>query len=168
MHRVPTVTPLVILGIGNPLLSDEGAGIHVLDVLRPAYAADSNVKLIDGGTLSFSLAPAIEEAGALIVVDAAQLKSPPGTVAVFEGEAMDRFLCSKRKQSVHEVGLADLMHIARLSGHWPQRRALVGIQPDKIDWGERPTPAVTAAIAQAAQCVRTLERRWRKEAGGGA
>ncbi len=159
---------LLILGIGNTLLSDEGIGIHVIDALRPLHVASADVELLDGGTLSFSLAPAIEDASALIVVDAAQLKAAPGTVAVFEGEAMDRFLLGNRKQSVHEVGLTDLMSIARLAGHWPARRALIGIQPEKLDWGETPTPAVAAAIPVAVDRVDALIARWRTEADDGA
>jgi len=159
---------LLVLGIGNTLLSDEGVGIHVLEALRPHYGNDPTVELVDGGTLSFSLAPVIEDASALIVVDAAQIKAVPGTVAVFEGEAMDRFLIGNRKQSVHEVGLTDLMSIARLAGHWPVRRALIGIQPERLDWGEAPTPAVATAIPAAVERVDALIARWRTEADDGA
>jgi hydrogenase maturation protease len=149
----------LVLGIGNTLLTDEGVGVHVL-----AHLADGplpeDVELLDGGTLSFTLAGPIEEADALVVVDAANLKSSPGTLRVFEGGAMDAFLMGNRKSSVHEVGLTDLRAIAMLAGHWPERRALVAIQPQAVDWGETPTPAVAAAIPQAAQAVRDLISGW--------
>ena len=118
------------------------------------------VDLLDGGTLSFTLAGPIEEADALVVVDAANLKGPPGTLQVFEGEAIDAFLTGNRKSSVHEVGLTDLRAIAMLAGHWPEHRAMVAIQPQVVDWGEVPTPAVAAAIPPAADAVRDLIRRW--------
>lgn len=150
----------VILGIGNTLLSDEGVGIHVLDALSKSNLPQEEVDLIDGGTLSFTLAVPIEEADALIVVDAAQLKSPPGTLRLFQGEEMDRFLLGNRKSSVHEVGLTDLMAIARLTERWPERRALVAIQPEKLDWGDAPTPLVQAAIPEACRQIEALLEAW--------
>lgn len=149
----------LVLGIGNTLLTDEGVGVHVLGHLGAAYLPD-DVELLDGGTLSFTLAGPIEEADALVVVDAANLKSSPGTLQVFEGEAMDAFLMGNRKSSVHEVGLTDLRAIAMLAGHWPARRALVAIQPQAVDWGEEPTPAVAATIPAAAAAIRGLIQGW--------
>ena len=151
----------LILGIGNSLLSDEGVGIHVIQVLQMLLADDPEVTLLDGGTLSFTLAVPIQEADALIVVDAANIKAAPGSLETFEGEAMDRILVGNHKASVHEVGLTDLMAIAKLSGHWPVRRALVAIQPDKIDWGETPTEPVAAAIPEACRRIQELIAGWR-------
>ncbi len=152
----------LVLGIGNTLLTDEGVGVHVLDRLGATDLPEA-VELLDGGTLSFTLAGPIEDAEALVVVDAANLKSSPGTLKVFEGQDMDAFLMGNRKSSVHEVGLTDLRAIAILAGHWPERRALVAIQPEAVDWGEAPTPAVAAAIAPAVEAVLGLIRRWRGE-----
>lgn len=151
----------IILGVGNTLLSDEGVGIHVLDALaRSSLPQEGVVDLIDGGTLSFTLAVAIEEADSLIVVDAAQLKSPPGTLRLFQGEDMDRFLMGNRKSSVHEVGLTDLMAIAQLTERWPEKRALVAIQPDKLDWGDEPTAPVQSAIPEACRQIEALVKAW--------
>ncbi|CAK0760089.1 hydrogenase maturation protease [Gammaproteobacteria bacterium] len=151
----------LILAIGNTLLSDEGIGVHVLHALQDRFVEKDSVVLVDGGTLSFTLAGSIAEAEALIVVDAAQLQAEPGTLKVFEGEDMDRFLAGNRKSSVHEVGLTDLMTIAQLSGHWPTRRALVAIQPAKMDWGEFPTDRVAAAIPIACQHIQAIIEGWR-------
>lgn len=155
----------LVLGIGNTLLSDEGVGVHVVEALRPEYAGDDGVELLDGGTLSFTLAVPIQAADALIVVDAANLQIPPGSLQTFQGEAMDDFLAGNRKSSVHEVGLADLMTIARLAEHWPERRALVAIQPAEIDWGEAPSPPVAAAVPLACREVRRLITEWRHGPG---
>jgi len=151
----------LVLGIGNTLLTDEGIGIHVLRALEPELANWPDVTLLDGGTLSFTLAGPIEETDALIVVDAANIKSKPGDWALLEGEEMDAFLMSNRKASVHEVGLTDLRVIAILAGHWPEKRAMLAIQPQTIDWGEHPTPAVAAAISPACTAIRDLIRAWR-------
>ncbi|MFP3873599.1 MAG: HyaD/HybD family hydrogenase maturation endopeptidase [Thiohalophilus sp.] len=150
----------LILGIGNTLLSDEGVGVHAIHYLQDHYPDLPDVRLIDGGTLSFTLATAIEEADNLIVIDAAQLHADPGTVKTFVNDAMDQFLGQGNKRSVHEVGLLDLMHISRLSGSFPGRRALIGIQPQKLDWGESPTDAVSAAIPLACEQVAEQIRSW--------
>lgn len=151
----------LVLGIGNTLLTDEGVGVHVLQALESELAHLPDVTLLDGGTLSFTLAGPIEEADALIVVDAANIKSKPGEWTLLEGAEMDAFLMSNRKTSVHEVGLTDLRAIAILADHWPDRRALLAIRPGVVDWGEQPTPAVAAAILPACAAIRALIRQWR-------
>ncbi|MFO7543604.1 MAG: HyaD/HybD family hydrogenase maturation endopeptidase [Thiobacillus sp.] len=154
----------LVLGIGNTLLTDEGVGIHVLQALAPELEHTPDVTLLDGGTLSFTLAGPIEEADALIVVDAANIRSRPGEWVLLEGDDMDRFLMGNRKSTVHEVGLTDLRAIAILAGHWPEKRAMLAIQPDIIDWGEHPTPAVAAAIPPVCTAIHTLIQDWQHDA----
>lgn len=139
---------LLVLGIGNTLLIDEGVGIFAMHELEARYGQREDMEFLDGGTLSFTLAVPIAECDALLVIDAAELEAAPGTVRCFEGEEMDRFLGASRKSSVHEVGLLDLMSISLLSGRWPQRRALIGIQPAVIAWGEELSPSVAAALPE--------------------
>lgn len=150
----------LVLGIGNTLLQDEGAGVHAVRMLEQHTAGREDIELMDGGTLSFTLAGAIEEAEQLIVIDAAQLGGAPGTTQVFEGDAMDAFVGGNRKRSVHEVNLIDLLMIARLADHLPQKRALIGIQPQDIDWGEQPSSPVAAALPQACSHALQLIEAW--------
>lgn len=154
----------LVLGIGNTLLTDEGVGVHVLQALAPELANWPDVTLLDGGTLSFTLAGPIEDADALIVVDAANIMSEPGEWALLKGEAMDAFLMGNRKSTVHEVGLTDLRAIAMLAGHWPEKRAMLAIRPDVVDWGEFPTPAVAAAIPPACAAIVEQIREWQHDA----
>jgi hydrogenase maturation protease len=155
----------LILGIGNTLLTDEGAGIHALNHLQSAIANRwpdrPNLNFIDGGTLSFTLAAWIEDCTNLIVFDAAELHQPAGTVKTFVGSEFDSFLGAPRR-SVHEVGLLDLMDIARLTGHFPENRALIGIQPDVISWGMKPTIAVQNALDKAVSEAVKLLDKWQK------
>lgn len=150
----------LVLGVGNSLLTDEGAGVHAVRHLAGRCGARDDVELIDAGTLSFSLAGAIDGCSALIVIDAAELKEAPGTVRLFEREAMDGFLTRNRKLSVHEVSLLDLLVMARLAGRLPERRALIGIQPKHMDWGEQPSEPVAAALPAAGDLVLSLIDRW--------
>ena len=151
----------LVLGLGNTLLGDEGAGVYAVRALQEQHADRADVEFLDGGTLSFTLAGPIEDADSLIVIDATQLQASPGTVRVFEGEDMDRFLGSHRKSSVHEVSLMDLMAIARLVEALPARRALIGIQPEYLDWAVAPTDAVARAIPVACDLAMELIGKWR-------
>jgi hydrogenase maturation protease len=153
----------LVLAIGNTLLTDEGAGIHALQLLQKQHPEPENVTYMDGGTLSFTLAGAVEDADNLIVLDATQLKSEPGTVDCMINEEMDQFLGSC-KRSVHEIGLLDLLDISRLTGNLPERRALVAIQPDVIDWGESPTEQVAASIPLVVDQVLSLMEQWSRPA----
>jgi hydrogenase maturation protease len=150
----------LILGIGNTLLQDEGAGVHAIRMLADRTMQRDDIELMDGGTLSFSLAGAIEDADQLIVIDAAQYDGEPGTTKVFIGDQMDAFIGGNRKLSVHEVSLIDLMMIARLADQLPRQRALIGIQPQTIEWGETPSPPVAGAIRLACDQALQLVPEW--------
>ncbi len=142
----------LVVGIGNSLLTDDGAGVHVIDRLRAAGLPD-HVELLDGGTLGFALLEIVEATERLIVVDAAQLDAEPGTVQVFQDRAMDVYLTSCKRSSVHEVNLLDIMSAARFRGLMPKRYALVGIQPASMDWGSEPTAAVARGVTEATRRI---------------
>lgn len=149
----------LVLAIGNSLLTDEGVGIHALLAMEKLHPDIAGVTYMDGGTLSFTLAGAVEDTDNLIVLDATQLKSEPGTVDCLVNEDMDNFL-GTCKRSVHDIGLLDLLDISRLTGNLPERRALVAIQPDVIDWGDYPTAKVAAAIPVVVEKVLALMQQW--------
>ena len=153
----------VVLAIGNVLLSDDGVGAKVLAALEAHSCFPADTRLVDGGTLSFSLESELDDCAGLIVVDASRLGTRPGTVECLEGQAMDRLL-QKSGRSVHEVGLADVLDVARLTERLPSHRALIGIEPDIIDWGENLSPAVQTAVPLAAYRVLGLLATWRREA----
>jgi len=150
----------LVMGVGNVLLADEGAGVHAMRYLADHYDLP-NTTYLDAGTLSFTLAADIAKADQLIVFDAAQIDAKPGTVRVFQDEEVDEFLKSG-KGSVHEVGFADLMDIARLEGYLPERYALIGIQPETLGWGERPSETVRRAMPKAAGNAAALIHKWKK------
>ncbi len=142
----------VVIGIGNNLMTDDGAGIHVIERLREAGLPD-HVELVDGGTLGFTLLDIVESARRLIVVDAAQLDREPGCVEVFEDEQMDVYLTTCRRSSVHEVNLLDVIGAARFRDTMPEHYALVGIQPDSVDWGAEPTARVAGGVDRATAII---------------
>jgi hydrogenase maturation protease len=148
----------LIVGLGNTLLGDEAAGVEAVRHLE-AKGGVPGALLLDGGTLSFTLAGHIAECSRLIVIDAAAMGTPPGSVRVFEGDAMDRQL-SGRGKSVHEVSLLELLDMARLTDTLPRRRALIGIEPALVDWRDGLTAEVAAAIPKAVAAVHALIAGW--------
>jgi hydrogenase maturation protease len=141
---------IVVLGIGNTLLTDEGLGPQAVERLR--HQASTHLELVDGGTLSYSLVPVVAEADALIVIDAARLGLPPG---------LDRLLRS-RLVTAHEVGLKELFDMARLSGHLPRLRALIAVEPEVIDWGMALSPKVEVAMERVLLLVQATAHRWQR------
>lgn len=141
-----------------PLLKDDGIGIHVTDALKPR----ANFKIIDGGTIGLALLPVIEDADAVIIVDASEIGEPPGSIRIFRNQEIDTQLSGKKK-TVHEVALADLFSAAAIRGKCPTERALIAIQPASTDWGLEPTPEVKAAIPQACKAIKNITEKWLNE-----
>jgi hydrogenase maturation protease len=154
---------IVVLGIGNILLADEGVGVRALELVRESDEAGDLI-LLDGGTLGIALLEFVEDADGLIVIDAARLDRKPGCVDCYRDEAMDGLLCS-RLRTVHELGLKDLLDMARVSGTLPPRRALIAVEPAVIDWGMTLSPAVEDALVQVSALVHDTAAQWRSAAG---
>lgn len=147
----------LVLGLGNRLLGDDAAGPLVIE--RLAHAPTLSATLLDGGTVGLALLPAIEDAAALVAVDAARFGAVPGTVRVFEAGAMDALLALNRR-SAHEVALADLVGAAALTGRLPERRALVAVEPAQTEIGAGPSAAVAEALPAMCAAVERLLQRW--------
>ena len=153
----------LVLGVGNPLMSDDGVGQRLLAELAALQPPLAGVDYVDAGTLSFLLLPRIEDCTALLVLDAARLGDTPGEVREFSCASMDEFLKSTGC-SVHEIGLRDLLDAARLTEALPTRRALVAVQPGRVDWGETLSPSVAAAVPAATALARDILERWERDA----
>jgi len=88
---VETVAPVVVLGIGNSLLSDDGAGLVLLEQVRGSDSWPERVEWVDGGTQGIALLGVLSQRRAAVILDAVQLGSPPGTVHVLGMEDLRRF-----------------------------------------------------------------------------
>ncbi len=156
------VKSIAVVGIGNSLLTDDGAGIHTLERFAESNV-DDDVRCLDGGTVGLALLDRLGDLDGLVALDAMILGKEPGSVTVLQGEDMDSHLRNQHG-SVHEVGLSDLMDALRLRGELPERRALIGIEPADMNWGTEPTEPVAAAVTAAAARAHDLVRQWRAEA----
>jgi hydrogenase maturation protease len=150
---------VLVLGVGNSLLTDDGAGVHAVLQLKDRAGAWPGVTVLDAGTLSFSLLSELEHSDALIAIDAARVGGQPGDFRVCEGEEFDRFV-QRSGRSVHEVGLSDLLDMARLSGQLPDHRVLIGIEPKSISWGLELSAPVAAALPRCVDVALDFIERW--------
>jgi hydrogenase maturation protease len=152
---------LLVLGIGNTLLGDEGVGVHVVremgrlaergDVVLPAGTA-----LLDGGTLGPGLLPWIAGARAVVLVDAAELDAEPGSVAVFRGDALRT---ARGTAAARPAGVGSLLGAARLADVLPAAVALVGIQPADVEVGLELSEPARAALPAAIEATLTELQR---------
>jgi hydrogenase maturation protease len=153
---------LLVLGIGNVLLRDEGIGVRVVDEIgrlagRGDVSLPPGTELVDGGTRGLALLPAVADARAVLVVDAARLGHEPGSVTVVRGDA----LCAAPDDdpAARPEGVARLLGVARAAGMLPDAVALVGIEPSEIAVGLDLTDAVEAAVPVAvAAALREIRR----------
>jgi len=151
---------ILVLGLGNTLLTDEQVGVRVAQAVgRDPRAETLGLRALDGGTMGLSLLVDMEDADAMVVIDAAQIGAPPGGIEVFEGEAMDHFLRT-RGRNPHDIGLDDMLDGLRLRDAVPEHRALVGVQPAHLGVGAAMTPAVAEALPTAVEAVFELAARW--------
>ena len=115
---------LLVLGLGNLLLTDDGLGPAVMSELVRRFAAPEGVSLLDGGTLGLALLGELAEARAAILVDAVAAEAPAGTLVRIEGD--DVAPAVAERLSPHQIGVADLLGAARLLGREPPTLVLLG------------------------------------------
>jgi hydrogenase maturation protease len=134
----------MILGLGNVLRRDEGLGIRALWRLQEEYTLPEDIQPVDGGTLGLELLSYLEEARRVLVLDAALTDGPPGTLLRLAGDDVPAFL--GMRTSPHEIGLADLLAVARLRGTAPSEIVVLGMQPEVIELGWELSETVEAQL----------------------
>lgn len=141
---------VVVLGLGNIIMSDEGLGVHVIRRLLDDPRLPANARLIDGGTLGLELLSVASGADLLIVVDAVDLDLLPGTVVRL---GADDLFGLDRGAGVHQLGVADLLSALRMLGSEPRKVVLLGAQPARVDLGTELSPEINSASKRLAERV---------------
>jgi len=137
-------SPLLILGLGNLLCSDDGVGVVATQMIAETRNVPEGVQVLDGGTLGLALLPYFEDAEQAILVDAIETDAPPGTLVRLEGDEVGPAVASRL--SVHQVGVADLIEAARWRDRIPPTLVLLGIVPATTELRVDLSPAVQAAL----------------------
>lgn len=141
---------VVVLGIGNILVQDEGLGVHAVRALMERDLP-AGVEVIDGGTLGIELLPIVEDAQSLILIDAARFAGSPGEIRALRGDELTGSYGGH--VSPHQAGAADLIAVARLTGTLPERCTLFGIQPVTTGFGLELSPTVSTALPALIEAV---------------
>ena len=123
--------PMLVLGLGNILLQDEGMGVAVIERLQRRYRVSDEVELLDGGTSGMSLLDDIRNREYLIVVDAVRTGQPAGTEVVLTGDEVPAFLCNK--VSPHQLALSDVLANLALMGESPHKVTVIGMEPLSLE-----------------------------------
>jgi hydrogenase maturation protease len=149
---------ILVLGLGNTIMTDDGFGVKVVTSLASRYHFHGPVQLIDGGTLGLDLLPYLEDLDSLLIVDALDMRDEPGKIFRLEGDEVPRAFASKL--SVHQMGLQDLLAVAELQGHVPRNLVVWGVQPECIEMGTKLTAPVAAAVEPLLANVLEELERW--------
>jgi hydrogenase maturation protease len=142
---------IVVVGLGNPLLRDDGAGVHLVRDLASRYLCPANVIFIDGGTSAMALLDIMGDAELLIIVDAVHIDEPAGTlVQVSQEQLLGGF---RRQFFAHHSGISGALCALELLGRSPKQVRLFGIQAESLAVGMELTPAVHGRLPELRRLV---------------
>jgi hydrogenase maturation protease len=140
----------VVLGLGNILHADDGAGPQAIGRLRTDPRVPADVSLVEGGTLGLELLAYVWDCARLIVIDAVDVAEPPGTVVRMSGEELSSL---PGKSSVHQLGVSDLLVALRMLAERQPRVVLLGVQPGSTDWNHGLSPPVAATMNSLVEAI---------------
>jgi hydrogenase maturation protease len=150
--------PLLVLGLGNLLCTDDGLGAAAVELLLRLYEPPPDALVLDGGTLGLSLLPHMEDAEEAILVDAVRDDAPPGSFVRLESDEVAPAMA--RRLSPHQIGVADLLSGLELLGRLPRRLVVHGLVPASIELGLERSPAVQANLPELVERVVDEARGW--------
>ncbi len=149
---------VLILGLGNILLRDEGLGVKLLQEMEKEFLFPEEVILHDGGTGAFFLLPYLFSAEKVIIIDAVKSGNPPGTILFEPLSALPRD--TLEKISLHEIGLPDLLRILEFAGKNFEEIFLAGIEPKNLEVGLELSEEVKRAIPELKEKILSLLKEW--------
>lgn len=123
--------PVLVLGIGNLLLSDEAIGVRAVEALEQRFHLPPQVDVLDGGTCGMELIGDMADREHLIIADAVLTGDAPGTVVTLRDEEVPTLF--SRKISPHQLGLSDVLSALKLTDEFPQRLTLIGVVPESVE-----------------------------------
>ncbi len=155
------MSKIVVLGLGNLMRTDDGAGISALHLLLADKRLPADIQMIEGGTLGLDLLHPLQGVTHLVVLDAVDVGAAPGALLRFENAELAALPVAK---SVHLLGFADLLGAMKLLGHAPEEIVLLGIQPESTDWGVVLSPSIQAAMDQLVEAAVAQVHAWEQQA----
>lgn len=148
----------VVIGLGNPLMGDDGLGLAIAHRLLDDWDLSADVEVVDGGTWGLNLLPVIEDAERVLLIDAIDMAAAPGSLIHLPRERLPKYLATKI--SPHEVDLRDVLALAELRRTLPEDTTAIGLQPAVVSLGDRLSPVVQDHLDELlAAVIGELEQR---------
>ena len=135
---------MLVLGIGNLLLQDEGVGVHVIRELERRYRVPPGVEILDGGTSGMELLDTMARREHLIVIDAVCTGAAPGTVVQLADAEVPALF--RMRVSPHEIGLADVLATLQVTDETPRGISLIGVVPASTELSLELSSTIAACI----------------------
>lgn len=133
--KIGKAAPILVLGLGDIQLHDDGFGPSVVEGLAHEYkSAAGVVEFLDGGTQGLALLDRVADCKALVILDALATGHEPGSVCVLEGQEVLRFATS-REHSSHEGNAGELLATAAFLGELPEKCYIIGVEPKSLNTG---------------------------------
>ena len=136
--------PVLLLGMGNILLEDEGLGIRALERLAQNFELPPEVELLDGGTTGMGLLDDISGREHLVVLDAVQTGAPPGTLVALRDDDVPVYF--GLRVTPHQLGLADVLATLELSDERPARVTVLGLVPSSLELTLELSPLICSKL----------------------
>lgn len=146
MKESESLCPVLVLGMGNILLEDEGLGIRALEALQRDYALPPGVELLDGGTTGMGLLDDIGGREHVLVLDAVQTGEPPGTLVAMRGDRVPVYFGIR--VTPHQLGLSDVLATLELSGEQPGSVTVLGLVPQSLELSLELSAEIEAKLPQ--------------------
>ena len=150
--------PILVIGLGNPIMGDDGVGILALERFREAFECGDGVELMDGGTWGMNLLPYIESAGKLLLVDAIRGGVGAGEDVFVAGPDLPAIL--GQKLSAHQVDIVDVLTLAQLRGTLPSHTVALGVEPARIEMRADLSPEVARGVDRLPARMAGQLREW--------
>jgi len=151
----------LVVGLGNPLMADDGLGLEALERLRAQWVLPSGVSLADGGTWGMMLLPMIEDADELLLIDAVRAGRRAGSFVQLGRHELPRYF--SHKISPHQIDLREVLAVAELRGKLPARIAVIGVEPERVEMSDTLSPVVRERVDDVVQAAVTRLTEWGHE-----
>lgn len=149
---------ILVLGVGNILLQDEGLGVRAVEQLQVKYNLPQDVQIVDGGVMGLDLLPYIENADFLLIVDAVKVGRPGASLVRLDAQEIP--IALGLKMSIHQVGLQEILVLSQLRGTLPSRVVLWGMEPVALKEGLDLSPAVRIQLNTLVDAIACELENW--------
>lgn len=122
---------VLVLGVGNDMMGDEGVGVRAVRELSSRYNFPPDVRIMDGGVGGLSLLPTIRDADEVLIIDAVDARARPGSIFMFNSDEIEIADITERL-SMHDTGIVDVIRTAALMEESIDA-TIIGVQPKKMD-----------------------------------